>query len=335
MADLTTTYLGLTLKNPLVASASPLSKKIEGVKRLEDAGIGAVVMYSLFEEQIVHESHALDHYLTRGSESFAEALTYFPDLERYNIGPESYLELIYRIKKAVSIPVIGSLNGISTGGWINYAKRIEEAGADALELNIYYVPTDPKLTSQELEATYVQLVRDVRNQIKIPLAVKLSPYFTALPNVAAQLAEAGANGLVLFNRFYQPDLDIESLDVVPNLVLSTSDELRLPLRWVAILYGRIKADLALSSGVHSARDVVKALMAGANVAMTTSELLAKGIGRATEILTDLNNWLDEFEYTSVRQMIGSMSQQAVAEPAAFERANYMKALMSYDNRIIW
>ncbi len=335
MADLTTTYLGLKLKNPLVASASPLSKKVEGVKRLEDAGISAVVMYSLFEEQIVHESHALDHYLTRGSESFAEALTYFPDLERYNVGPESYLELIYRIKKAVSIPVIGSLNGISTGGWINYAKRIEEAGADALELNIYYVPTDPKLTSQELEATYVQLVRDVSSQIKIPLAVKLSPYFTALPNLAAQLAEAGADGLVLFNRFYQPDLDIESLDVVPNLVLSTSDELRLPLRWVAILYGRIKADLALSSGVHSAPDVVKALMAGAKVAMTTSELLAKGIGRATEILTDLNNWLDEFEYTSVQQMIGSMSQQAVAEPAAFERANYMKALMSYDNRIIW
>jgi len=335
MADLTTTYLGLNLKNPLVASASPLSKKVEGVKRLEEAGISAVVMYSLFEEQIVHESHALDHYLTRGSESFAEALTYFPDLERYNVGPESYLELIYRIKKAVSIPVIGSLNGISTGGWINYAKRIEEAGADALELNIYYVPTDPKLTSQELEQTYVQLVRDVRGQIKIPLAVKLSPYFAALPNLAAQLAEAGANGLVLFNRFYQPDLDIESLDVVPNLVLSTSDELRLPLRWVAILYGRIKADLALSSGVHSHTDVIKALMAGASVAMTTSELLAKGIGRATEILTDLNNWLDEFEYTSVRQMIGSMSQQAVAEPAAFERANYMKALMSYDNRIIW
>ncbi|MEW6178841.1 MAG: dihydroorotate dehydrogenase-like protein [Chloroflexota bacterium] len=335
MADLTTTYLGLNLKNPLVASASPLSKKVEGVKRLEDAGISAVVMYSLFEEQIVHESHALDHYLTRGSESFAEALTYFPDLERYNIGPESYLELIYRIKKAVSIPVIGSLNGISTGGWINYAKRIEEAGADALELNIYYVPTDPKLTSQELEQTYVQLVRDVRKQINIPLAVKLSPYFTALPNLAAQLTEAGANGLVLFNRFYQPDFDIESLDVVPNLVLSTSDELRLPLRWVAILYGRIKADLALSSGVHNAKDVVKALMAGAKVAMTTSELLAKGIGRATEILNDLNNWLDEFEYKSVKQMIGSMSQQAVAEPAAFERANYMKALTSYDNRIIW
>ncbi|WP_322791346.1 dihydroorotate dehydrogenase-like protein [Bellilinea sp.] len=335
MADLTTTYLGLKLKNPLVASASPLSKKVEGVQRLEEAGISAVVMYSLFEEQIVHESQALDHYLTRGSESFAEALTYFPDLERYNVGPESYLELIYRIKKAVRIPVIGSLNGISTGGWINYAKRIEEAGADALELNIYYVPTDPKLTGQELEQTYVQLVRDVRSQISIPLAVKLSPYFSALPNMAAQLAEAGANGLVLFNRFYQPDLDIESLEVVPNLVLSTSDELRLPLRWVAILYGRIKADLALSSGVHSATDVVKALMAGANVAMTTSELLAKGIGRATEILTDLNNWLDEFEYTSVQQMIGSMSHKAVGEPAAFERANYMKALQSFDNRIHW
>lgn len=335
MADLTTTYLGLKLKNPLVASASPLSKKVEGVQRLEEAGVSAVVMYSLFEEQIVHESQALDHYLTRGSESFAEALTYFPDLERYNVGPESYLELIYRIKKAVSIPVIGSLNGISTGGWINYAKRIEEAGADALELNIYYVPTDPQLTSQELEQTYVQLVRDVRSQLSIPLAVKLSPYFSALPHIAAQLANAGANGLVLFNRFYQPDLDIESLEVVPNLVLSTSDELRLPLRWVAILYGRIKADLALSSGVHSAGDVVKALMAGANVAMTTSELLAKGIGRAAEILTDLNNWLDEFEYTSVPQMIGSMSHQAVAEPAAFERANYMKALQSFDNRILW
>lgn len=335
MADLTTTYLGLNLKNPLVASASPLSKKVEGVQRLEEAGVSAVVMYSLFEEQIVHESQALDHYLTRGSESFAEALTYFPDLERYNVGPESYLELIYRIKKAVSIPVIGSLNGISTGGWINYAKRIEEAGADALELNIYYVPTDPQLNSQELEQTYVQLVRDVRSQLSIPLAVKLSPYFSALPHMAAQLANAGANGLVLFNRFYQPDLDIESLEVIPNLVLSTSDELRLPLRWVAILYGRIKADLALSSGVHSAGDVVKALMAGANVAMTTSELLAKGIGRATEILADLNNWLDEFEYTSVQQMIGSMSHQAVAEPAAFERANYMKALQSFDNRILW
>ncbi len=335
MADLSTTYLGLKLKNPLVASASPLSKKVEGVRRLEEAGISAVVMYSLFEEQITHESLALDHFLTRGSESFAEAMTYFPDLDNYNIGPENYLELVYRIKKAVSIPVIGSLNGISSGGWVDYARRIQDAGADALELNIYYVPTDTKLTSQELEQNYVQLVKEVRSQVKIPLAVKLSPYFTALPNLAAQLSDAGADGLVLFNRFYQPDLDIESLDVIPNLVLSTSDELRLPLRWVAILYGRIKADLALSSGVHSAADVVKALMAGAKVAMTTSELLAKGIGRATEMLADLNRWMEEFEYASVQQMTGSMSQQSVAEPAAFERANYMKALSSFDNRILY
>ncbi|MEN4012171.1 MAG: dihydroorotate dehydrogenase-like protein [Chloroflexota bacterium] len=335
MADLSTSYLGLKLKNPLVASASPLSKKVESVRRLEEAGVSAVVMYSLFEEQITHESLALDHYLTRGSESFAEAITYFPDLEKYNVGPESYLELIYRIKKAVTIPVIGSLNGISTGGWVDYAHRIQDAGADALELNIYYLPTDPKLTSQELEQNYVQLVKDVRSQIKIPLAVKLSPYFTALPNLAAQLSDAGADGLVLFNRFYQPDLDIESLDVIPNLALSTSDDLRLPLRWIAILHKRVKADLALSSGVHSATDVVKALMAGAKAATTTSELLAKGIGRATEILADLNQWMDEFEYASVEQMIGSMSHQAVAEPAAFERANYMKALSSFDNRTLY
>ena len=335
MVDLTTSYLGLQLKNPLVASASPLSKKLDGVRRLEDAGISAVVMYSLFEEQIVHEGAALDHYLTRGTDSYAEALTYFPDLGSYNIGPDSYLELIQKIKQAVQIPVIGSLNGISTGGWIDYARRIQDAGADALELNIYYIPTDPLRTSKELEQSYIDLVKDVRQQVRIPLAVKLSPYFTALPNLAAQLSAAGANGLVLFNRFYQPDLDIETLEVVPDLVLSTSTELRLPLRWIAILYGRIKADLALSSGVHSGEDIVKSLMAGAKVAMTTSELLAKGIGRAGEMITELQAWMEKFEYESVRQMIGSMSQQAVNEPAAYERANYMKALTSYDNRIVY
>ncbi len=335
MVDLTTSYLGLQLKNPLVASASPLSKKLDGVRRLEDAGVSAVVMYSLFEEQIVHESAAMDHYLTRGTESYAEALTYFPDLGSYNIGPDSYLELIQKIKQAVQIPVIGSLNGISTGGWIDYARRIQDAGADALELNIYYIPTDPQRTSKELEQSYIDLVKDVRQQVRIPLAVKLSPYFTALPNLAAQLSAAGANGLVLFNRFYQPDLDIETLDVVPDLVLSTSNELRLPLRWIAILYGRIKADLALSSGVHSGEDIVKSLMAGANVAMTTSELLAKGVGRAGEMVAELKAWMEQFEYDSVRQMIGSMSQQAVNEPAAYERANYMKALTSYDNRIVY
>ncbi len=335
MADLTTSYLGLTLKNPVVASASPLSKKVEGIQRLEEAGAGAVVMYSLFEEQITHESLALDHFLNRGTESYAESLTYFPDLEHYNIGPESYLELIRKAKQAVSIPVIGSLNGVSTGGWVDYAKKIEEAGADALELNVYYIPTDPAITGQELEQNYVNLVKDVRAQVRIPLAVKLSPYFTALPNLASRLVGAGANGLVLFNRFMQPDLDIETLEVTPNLQLSTSSELRLPLRWVAILYGRVACDLALTTGVHSGQDVLKAMMAGANVAMLASELLHNGVGRITEILSDMAAWMESYEYESVKQMQGSMSQRAVAEPAAFERANYMKALQSFDNKKLY
>ncbi|HZU86951.1 MAG TPA: dihydroorotate dehydrogenase-like protein [Anaerolineaceae bacterium] len=333
MIDLTTQYLGLQLKNPLVASASPLSKKVDTVRRLEDAGIGAVVMYSLFEEQIEHESHALDHYLSYGTESFAEALTYFPDMQNYNVGPEEYLNLVHKLKESVKIPVIGSLNGISTGGWVQYAKKIEQAGADALELNIYYIPTDKHTTAQELEQIHVDLVRDVRKQINIPLAVKLSPYFTALPNIAEQLVKAGANGLVLFNRFIQPDLDIETLEVVPTLNLSTSDELRLPLRWTAMLYGRIQADLALTSGVHTAQDVIKSVMAGANVTMLASELIAHGTGRTTELIEEIQGWMQSFEYESIKQMRGSMSQQAVAEPAAFERANYMKALTSYDKRL--
>lgn len=333
MADLSTSYLGLKLKNPLVASASPISKKLSGVKRLEDAGVSAVVMYSLFEEQIEYESRALDHFLSHGSESFAEALTYFPDMPSYNIGPESYLELIHKIKSEVEIPVIGSLNGITIGGWVDYARRIQEAGADALELNIYNLPTDPKISGSEVEEGYYELVKAVRSQVSIPLAVKLSPFFSSLPNLAVRLSKAGANGLVLFNRFYQPDLDIETLEVVPNLVLSNSDELRLPLRWIAILHGRVKTDLALSSGVHQATDILKALMAGASVAMTTSELLANGVGRAAEMLTDLEKWMEEFEYDSVKKMIGSMCQQSVADPSSFERANYMKALTSFDNRI--
>jgi len=330
---LTTTYLGLTLKNPLVASASPLSKKVDTVRRLEDAGISAVVMYSLFEEQISHESHALDHFLSHGSESFAEALTYFPDLDHYNVGPDEYLNLIRKLKQSVSIPVVGSLNGVSAGGWVDHARMIEQAGADALELNIYYLPTDAALTAAELEQAYVDLVAAVRKQIRIPLAVKLSPYFTALPHFASALVGAGANALVLFNRFYQPDLDIETLEVLPTLDLSTSAELRLPLRWTALLYGRIKADLALTTGVHTATDVVKATMAGANVTMLASELIAHGPARAAEIVADLEQWLVKYEYTSIKQMRGSMSQQNVAEPAAFERANYMKALQSFDNRL--
>jgi dihydroorotate dehydrogenase (fumarate) len=335
MVDLSTTYLGLQLKNPVVASASPISKKLDGIRSLEDAGAGAVVMYSLFEEQIVHESLALDHFLNRGTDSFAEALTYFPDLDTYNIGPEDYLELISKAKKAVEIPVIGSLNGVSTGGWIDYAKKIEEAGADALELNVYYIPTDVTLSSQTIEQNTIDLVKDVRSSIHIPLAVKLSPFFTGLPHLANQLTLSGANGLVLFNRFIQPDLDVETLEVVPNLLLSSSNELRLPLRWVAILYGRIEADMALTTGVHTANDVLKATMAGASVSMLTSALLMHGVKRIGDILRDMSMWMETFEYTSVRQMKGSMSQQAVAEPAAFERANYMKALSSFDNRLVY
>ncbi len=335
MVDLSTSYLGLNLKNPIVASASPLSKKVDTVKRLEEAGVSAVVMYSLFEEQITHESRALDYFLSSNTDAHAEALSYFPDMEQYNVGPESYLELVQRIKSAVSIPVIGSLNGVSTGGWVEYARRIEEAGADALELNIYYLPTDMRLTAQQMEQAYFDLVNDVRKQVQIPLAVKLAPFFTTLPNLASRLVKAGANGLVLFNRFIQPDFDIETLEVVPSLHLSTSEELRLPLRWTAILYGRIKADLALTGGVHTAEDVVKSVMAGASVTMLASELIQRGPARAAELLTELESWLVKYEYESIRQMRGSMSQQAVAEPAAFERANYMKALTSFDNRLKW
>jgi dihydroorotate dehydrogenase (fumarate) len=329
--DLTTTYLGLQLKNPLVASASPLSKRLDTARRLEEAGAAAIVMYSLFEEQISHESRELDHYLSRGADTYAEALSYFPDFERYNIGPERYLEHLYRVKQAVGIPVIGSLNGVSSGGWTEYARLIEQAGADAIELNIYYLPSDPALTSAALEDNYAQLVAAVRAEVRIPVAVKLSPFFTALPHVARRLVDAGANGLVLFNRFYQPDFDLERLEVTPNLTLSTSIDLRLPLHWIAILYGRVACDLALTSGVHTAEDVLKAMMAGANVAMMTSELLANGVYRIADILKDLRGWMIEREYESITQMRGSMSQRAVAEPAAFERANYLRMLNSFDH----
>jgi dihydroorotate dehydrogenase (fumarate) len=333
MIDMTTTYLGMPLKNPLVASASPLSKKVDTVRRLEEAGAAAVVMYSLFEEQITHESHELDHFLSRGTYTYAEALSYFPDLERYNLEPDIYVEHLHRCKQAVDIPIIGSLNGISAGGWVEYARKIEQAGADALELNIYFVPTHPFVSSGELEETYLDLVRAVRAQTRIPIALKLSPFFTALPYIARRFVEAGADGLVLFNRFYQPDIDLETLDVVPSLNLSDSHDLRLPLRWIALLYGRTAADLALTSGVHTAQDALKAMMAGASVAMLASELLANGIGRLGEILADMRAWMEEYAYESIAQMQGSMSQRAVAEPAAFERANYMRALQSFDNRL--
>jgi dihydroorotate dehydrogenase (fumarate) len=334
MVDLTTTYLGLKLKNPLVASSSPLSEKVENVKRLEETGVAAVVMYSLFEEQIIHESLELDYFLNQGTDSFAESLTYFPNMGKYTLAPDKYIEVLEKTKKAVNIPVLGSLNGVSTGGWTRYARKIQEAGADALELNLYYLPIDIHITSNLIEDTYLRLVSDIRSTVKIPLAVKLAPYFTALPNFAKRLADAGVNGLVLFNRFYQPDMDLENLEVVPNLVLSNSNELRLPLRWIAILYGKVKTDLALTSGVHTAEDAIKAMMAGANVAMTTSAILKNGMQAVTSVLKGMEEWMVAHEYESVTQMRGSMSQGAVADPAAFERANYMKVLNSFNPEFI-
>ena len=330
MTDLSTTYLGLNLKNPLVASASPLSKKIDKARKLEEAGISAIVMYSLFEEQIIHESLELDHYLSRATHAFPEAPTHLPDGGLYAISPERYLNQVAGLKKALTIPVIGSLNGVSKGGWTNYARKIEEAGADALELNMYYLATDLDLTSAEIEDRQVDLVAEVKSAITIPLAVKISPFVTSVPNFAKRLVEAGANGLVLFNRFYQPDFDLEALEVVHSLDLSTSAELRLPLRWISILYGKVNADLALTSGVHTSRDLLKAMMAGAQVAMVASELLWDGsTTRVKEILAHTETWMLEHEYQSIKQMQGSMSQKSVKDPAAFERANYMKVLNSF------
>lgn len=329
MTDLSTTYLGLNLKNPLVASASPLSKKLDRARKLEDAGISAIVMYSLFEEQIIHESLELDHYLSRGSESFAEALSYLPDGGLYGIRPDKYLNQVAGLKKALKIPIIGSLNGVSKGGWTSYARKIEEAGADALELNLYFIPTDMGMTSGNIEDMQAELVAEVKSAIKIPLAVKISPFVTSIPNFVKRLAEAGADGLVLFNRFYQPDFDLDDLEIVHSLDLSTSAELRLPLRWISILYGKVEADFALTSGVHTHKDVLKAMMAGAKVAMMASNLLHNGEQAAGLILSELEAWMKEREYESVQQMQGSMSQKSVKEPAAFERANYMKVLGSF------
>jgi dihydroorotate dehydrogenase (fumarate) len=329
MTDLSTTYLGLKLKNPLVASASPLSKKIDRAKKLEEAGIAAIVMYSLFEEQIIHESLELDHYLNRGTDSFPEALSYLPDGGMYAVKPEKYLSQVAGLKKALKIPIIGSLNGVSKGGWTDYARKIEEAGADALELNMYYIATDVDMTSSDIEDTQVELVAEVKSAITIPLAVKISPFVTSIPNFVKQLVDAGADGLVLFNRFYQPDFDLDELEIVHSLDLSTSSELRLPLRWISILHGKVDADFALTSGIHTHQDVIKSMMAGAKVAMMASSLLHNGEQVIGPMLNDLEAWMKEREYESIQQMQGSMSQNAVKEPAAFERANYMKVLGSF------
>ena len=330
MANLTTTYLGLKLKNPLVASAGPLCKDIGHILHMEDAGISCVVLHSLFEEQITLESESLDRHLAGGTESYSEALSYFPDLGNYNIGPDGYVEHIRKAKQAVDIPVIGSLNGVSTGGWIRYAKQIEQAGADGLELNLYYMPANPADDGAKIEQMYTDLVSHVKASISIPVAVKLGPFFSSIPNMCAKLDQAGADGLVLFNRFYQPDLDLETLEVTPNLVLSNSYELLLRLHWVALLYGHVKADMAITGGVHTVEDVVKSMMVGGQVAMLTSAMLRQGVDYITKLADDLDRWMEEHEYESVAQMRGSMSAKKVADPAAFHRANYMKVLSSYD-----
>lgn len=327
--DLTTTYMGLTLKHPIVPSASPLSKSVSRIKALEDAGAAAVTLFSLFEEQIDLEALAQHHFLEQGAYSYAEALTYFPTAADYNRGPDDYLDLIREAKAAVEIPIIASLNGVTTGGWTRYAKMIEEAGADALELNVYLIPTRMDLSSDGVENTYLEILREVKAQVRIPVAMKLSPFFSALPNMAARLDRAGADALVLFNRFYQPDFDLEELTVTPHLVLSTQWEMRLPLRWIAILYGHVNASLALTSGIHAAEDVIKAVMAGADVANVASVLLERGPGAIGGLLAGVQQWMEEHEYESVSQMKGALSQRKVAEPAAFERANYMKVLGSW------
>jgi dihydroorotate dehydrogenase (fumarate) len=327
--DLTTTYLGLKLKNPLVPSASPLSRNIDNIKRMEDAGAAAVVMESLFEEQIEHEKKELNHFLLQGTESFAEAITYFPEPDSYTFGPDEYLEQIKKAKECVHIPIIASLNGVSIGGWIGYAKKMQEAGADAIELNAYYLAADPKKDSKTIEDNYIEVLKAVKSAVSLPVAMKLSAYFTSMAAMAKRIDQAGADALVLFNRFYQPDIDLESLEVVPNLILSTPGSMRLPLRWISILYGKIKANLAATSGIHTAEDVLKMIMVGADVTMLCAVLFKNGIETISEIRDKMIKWMEENDYQSIKQMKGSMSFKSVAEPAAYERANYMKVVKSY------
>jgi dihydroorotate dehydrogenase (fumarate) len=327
--DLTTTYMGLKLKNPLVPSASPLGRDISTVRRMEDVGAAAVVLESLFEEQIIHEKFEMDHFLAQGTESFAEATSYFPESDMYNFGPDEYLSHIQKCKEAVDIPIIASLNGVSTGGWTEYARKIQEAGADALELNSYYLATDPMKEPRAIEDNYIEVLKAVKNAVTIPVALKLSPFFTSLSYMATRFDEVGVDALVLFNRFYQPDIDLENLEVMPNLVLSSSESMRLPLRWIAILYGKIKASMAATTGIHTPEDALKMIMAGADVTQLCATLLQNGIERITQIQDGMVKWMEDHEYESLKQMKGSMSHKSVAEPAAFERANYMRVLKSY------
>lgn len=327
--DLSTQYLGMTLRSPIVPSASPLSEEIGSIRRMEDAGAGAVVLYSLFEEQLTRERHELHQYLTQATESFAEALTFFPEPSEFHLGPSAYLNHVRAAKEAVSIPVIASLNGSSLGGWVDYASLIEQAGADALELNIYYIPASSNLAPREVEQRYVEILTAVRTAVRIPIAVKLSPYFSNMAHMAKRLEQAGANGLVLFNRFYQPDIDIETLEVRPRVIFSGPQDLLLPLTWIGVLYGRVSLSLAGTSGIHTHEDVLKMLMAGANVTMMAAALLRNGIGHIRRVEENLREWMEAHEYESVRQMQGSLSQFHCPDPSAFERANYIGALHSH------
>ena len=327
--DLSTKYLGLDLKNPLVPSASPLMASLDNIKKLEDAGASAVVLHSLFEEQITNEALELHYHTTQTAHSFAEALSYFPEPQSYKLDGQEYLEHLQKAKSAVNIPVIGSLNGVTTGGWTKYARQMEEAGADALELNLYYIATDPDVDGAKLEGAYIDVVKAVRGEVKIPVAVKISPFFTSVPHMVRRFKEAGAGGVVLFNRFYQPDIDMQKLEVKSGISLSHSGMNRMAMRWISILYGRINVSMAATGGIHTADDAIKALMAGADVAMMCSALLKNGTEHLTHVLDDMKAWLEKNGYISIYQLKGSMSQKSVAEPAAYERALYLKELQSF------
>jgi dihydroorotate dehydrogenase (fumarate) len=327
--DLKTKYLGMTLRSPIVVSASPLTEYLQNIKMMEDAGAGAVVLHSLFEEQIRLEQQELHYHTTYGTESFAESLSYFPEQEEYKLGPEEYVDHIRKAKESVKIPIIASLNGSTIGGWTEYAKEMEKAGADAIELNVYYIPTDMSLSGGNVEQTYIDILRSVKSVIDVPVAIKLSPYFSNMANMAQRLDDAGANAMVLFNRFYQPDIDMEEFEVKPNVILSTSHAMRLPMRWIAILKDKIAADLAATSGIHTGIDVAKMLLVGSNVTMVCSALLKHGIFHIQNMENHLLEWMKQNEYESVEEMIGAMSQQKSTDPSAFERAQYMKALTYY------
>lgn len=326
--DLTTTYLGLELAHPVIASASPLSHSLDGIRRLEDGGAAAIVLFSLFEEQILQENAAVAHLMEMGTESVAESLSYFPEVEDYEVGPDAYLDLIRRARESVDVPIFASLNGVTPAGWTDYAHLMQQAGAQAIELNIFHIPADLHVTGREVEQRYIDVVRRVAETVSIPVAVKLGPYFSAMGEQALRLVDAGAQGLVLFNRFYQPDFDLKSMQVIPSLELSSSSEIRLPLLWLSILSGRVKASLAATTGVETATDVVKYLLAGADGVMTTSALLRHGPDHCRTLVTELRDWLDFRGYKSVRQMQGSMSQRHVPDPTTFERANYIRTLHS-------